>query len=87
MAVIDITPEEREICEVLYRNSSNNRDTAADNDTSSTDVKDDVDIDDDMTLFDERFSLTAPHRTGRAVFPHPALQQKIRISMRFSDRL
>ena len=35
----------------------------------------------------ERFSLTAPHRTGRAVFPHPALQQKIRISMRFSDRL
>lgn len=48
----DITPEEKEICEVLYRNTSNNRDAAADNDTSSTDVKDDVDIDDDMTLFD-----------------------------------
>ena len=47
----DITPEEKEICEVLYRNTSNNRDAAADNDTSSTDVKDDVDIDDDMTLF------------------------------------
>ena len=26
----------------------------------------------------ERFSLTAPHRTGLADFPHPALQQNIR---------
>ena len=52
ISVEDITPEEKEICEVLYRNTSNNRDAAADNDTSSTDVKDDVDIDDDMTLFD-----------------------------------
>lgn len=31
-----------------------------------------------MFRLSERFSLTAPHRTGLAVFPHPALQQEIR---------
>ena len=35
----------------------------------------------------ERFSLTAPHRTGLADFPHPALQQEIHINTRLSDRL
>ena len=42
----DITPEEKEICEVINRKSDNDSDATADNNTSNTDTNG-VDIDDD----------------------------------------
>lgn len=48
----DITPEEKEICEVINRKSDNDSDATADNNTSNTDTNG-VDIDDDdEALFD-----------------------------------
>ena len=50
----DITPEEKEICEVINRKSDNDSDATADNNTSNTDTNGvDIDDDDDMTLFDD----------------------------------
>jgi len=50
----DITPEEKEICEVLIRNSSNNRDAAADYKEGCTNDTNGVNFDDDdMSLFDD----------------------------------
>lgn len=50
----DITPEEKEICEELSRNSSNNRDSAADYKEGCTNDTNGVNFDDDdMSLFDD----------------------------------
>ena len=49
----DITPEEKEICEVINRKSDNDSDATADNNTSNTDANGDGSDDDDMTLFDD----------------------------------
>ena len=49
----DMTPEEKEICEVLIRNSGYECDTADNNNDCNNDANGDVFDDDDMSLFDD----------------------------------